>query len=86
MAKTISITNARKDIYKLADEVCDLHEEVLVYNASSGRNVVILSEEDWKSIQETLHLAGVAGLLDSIRQAADEPVEDGIVYNPKEEW
>lgn len=77
MAKTISITNARKEIYNLANEVNELHEEVLVYNAATGKNMVILSEEDWRGIQETLYLSSIPGMSQSIIEAHNEPLEEG---------
>lgn len=86
MAKTTSITNARKDIYKIAEEVCDVHEEVLVYNANTGKNVVIISEEDWNAIKETLHIASVPGMVESIIKASQEALSDGEEYDPEEEW
>ena len=86
MAKTISITKARKDIYKIAEEVCEVHEEALIYNASTGKNVVMISEEDWNAIKETLYISGVPGLAESIKQAAAEPVASGTEYIPGEEW
>jgi len=86
MSKTISITNARKDIYKISDYVCEVHEEVIAYNASTGKNVVILSEEDWRSIQETLRLSSMSGMVESILEAKDEALSEGSVYKPGEEW
>ena len=86
MGKTTSITNARKDIYRIAEEVCDMHEEVLVYNASTGKNVVVISEEDWNAIKETLHIASVPGMVESILKAREEPLSEGVIYDPEEEW
>ncbi len=85
MTKTISITNARKEIYNIANEVNEFHEEVFVYNAATGKNMVILSEEDWKGIQETLYLNSIAGMADSIIEAHNEPLEEGIPYE-EVEW
>jgi len=87
MARMTSITQARKDIYKIAEEVCEVHEEVLVYNANTGKNIVILSEEDWDSIKETLYLESIPGLVESILEARKEMNESGgIPYDPEEEW
>ena len=86
MAKTTSITNARKDIYKIAEEVCEVHEEVLVYNAKTDKNVVIISEEDWNSIKETLHIVSVPGMVESILEAKDEPLSEWKKYDPDEAW
>ena len=86
MAKITSITNARKDIYKIVEDVCETHEEVIIYNASTGSNAVLLSEEDWKAIQETLLLSGIPGMTESLKAAAEEDLSLGSVYNPAEEW
>ena len=86
MSKITSITNARKEIYKIAEEVNELHEEVMVYNASTGKNVVIVAEDDWNAIKETLYLASVHGMTESILAAGKEPLSEGVVYDPKEEW
>ena len=86
MSRITSITNARKEIYKIAEEVNELHEEVMVYNANTGKNVVIVAEDDWNAIKETLYIASVHGMTESILAASREPLSDGIVYNPEEEW
>lgn len=86
MKKTISITNARKEIYNIANEVNEFHEEVFVYNASTGNNMVILSEQDWNAIQETLYLNAAPGMAESILQARKEPLKEGVPYDESEEW
>ena len=86
MAKMMSITNARKVIYQISEDVNELHEEILVYNANTGKNMVIISEDDWNSIKETLHLYSVPGLVESILEASREPLSEGKVYDPDEEW
>jgi len=86
MSKTVSITNARKDIYKIAEEVCECHEEVLVYNSNTGKNMVILSEEDWNGIKETLYLYSIPGMVDSIVEAKNAPQSEYEEYDPNEEW
>ena len=86
MAKTINITTARKEIDNIAKEVNEGYEEVFVYNATNGNNMVILSEEDWKAIQETMYLNSVPGMADSILEAAEEPLDEGVVYDESEPW
>ena len=48
--------------------------------------MVILSEEDWKAIQETMYLNSVPGMADSILEAAEEPLDEGVVYDESEPW
>jgi len=86
MKKTISITQARKDIYNIANEVNEFHEEVFVYNAATGNNMVILSEQDWNAIRETMYLNSIPGMAESLHQAKKEPLEEGLRYDESEEW
>jgi antitoxin YefM len=59
---TISITDARKNLFELADKSKEAASPILVVN-SRGSNFVVISEDDWNDIQETLALASVPGLL-----------------------
>ncbi len=78
--KQISITNARKNLYSLTKDVVNNSEPVLLTN-NSGGNTVIVSEEDWKALNETIYLLSVPGFMDSIRESdASEWAE----YDPKE--
>ena len=71
---TITATNARKNLYRLVDEVSESHEPVHI---SGKRNAAVLvSEEDWAAVQETLHLTSVPGMRDSIVEGVKTPVEE----------
>ena len=61
---TVSATEARKRLYALIDEVGASHEPVQI--TSKRGNAVLLSEEDWRAIQETLHLVSMPGMRESI--------------------
>jgi antitoxin YefM len=61
---TVSPTEARKRLYALIDEVGQSHEPVQI-NGKRG-NAVLLSEDDWRAIQETLHLVSIPGMRESI--------------------
>lgn len=71
--KTISATAARSDLYRLIDATLDDHEPVQI-TAKRG-NAVLVSEADWRAIQETLHLLGIPGMRESIREGMDVPLE-----------
>jgi len=71
--KTISATSARSDLYRLIDTTLDDHEPVQI-TAKRG-NAVLVSEVDWRAIQETLHLLGIPGMRESIREGMDVPFE-----------
>ncbi|MCF7945898.1 MAG: type II toxin-antitoxin system Phd/YefM family antitoxin [Spirochaetia bacterium] len=64
MNTTINITNARKDLYKLVQQVIESHEPVHITGKQGS--AVIISEEDWKNIEETLYLASIPGMRESI--------------------
>ena len=68
---SINASDARKKLYRLLDEVAKEHEPVLITGKRS--NAVLVSEDDWRGIQETLHLAGIPGMVDSIREGLDTP-------------
>ena len=67
---TISATQARKNLYSLIDEANDSHQPIQITGKRS--NAVLLSESDWRAIQETLHLQAIPGMVDSIKQASKE--------------
>ena len=71
--KTITATSARANFFGLIDQVADEHEEVLI--TTKRKNAVLISEEDWRSIQETLYLSSIPGMVESIRDARNEPPE-----------
>ncbi|MFC1734971.1 type II toxin-antitoxin system Phd/YefM family antitoxin [Candidatus Hydrogenedentota bacterium] len=71
---TISATEARKKLYRLLDEVYDSHEPVHI--SGKRHSGVLVSEEDWRSIMETLHLHSVPGMRESIIKGMKTPVEE----------
>jgi len=70
---TISATQARKNLYSLIDEANNSHQPIQITGKRS--NAVLLSESDWRAIQETLHLQAIPGMVDSIKQASEEGIE-----------
>jgi len=61
---TVSATEARKRLYALIDEVGQSHEPVQI--TGKRGNAVLLSEDDWRAIQETLHLVSIPAMRESI--------------------
>jgi antitoxin YefM len=51
---TLPVTQARARLYQLLDDAAESHEPIQITGKRS--NAVLVSEEDWRSIQETLHL------------------------------
>lgn len=80
---TINITNARKDLYNLVESVSLYHEPTLIVGKRA--NAVLISEEDWRAIQETLYLDSIPGMTQSILDGAKEPLED-CVAEEMVEW
>lgn len=71
----VSATAARSKLYRLIDQVNE-DSEPLTITGQRG-NAVLVGEDDWQAIQETLFLASVPELTESIRQARAEGVEAG---------
>ena len=69
---TMTASKARAKLYKLLDKVSSSHEEVQITGKRSTG--ILVSEEDWKSIQETLYLVSIPGMRESIRKGLKEPV------------
>jgi len=74
--KVINATAARANIFSLIDQVAEEHEEVMI--TTKRNNAVLVSEEDWRSIQETLYLSSIPGMVDSILEASKEPPEERV--------
>ena len=73
---TINITNARKDLYNLVESVNKYHEPALIVGKRA--NAVLISEDDWSAIQETLYLDSIPGMTKSIWEGAEESLEECI--------
>ena len=69
---TLTASTARASLYKLLDQTAASHEPVQITWKRS--NAVLVSEEDWRSIQETLHLLSIPGMRESIRAGLKTPL------------
>ena len=74
MTNSINITNARKDLYKLIEQVIESHEPVHITGKKG--TAVIISEEDWKNIEETLYLTSIPGMRESIIEGMKADIEE----------
>ena len=68
---TITATKARSNLYKLIDDVASSHEAIEI--TGKRGNAVLVSEDDWRSIQETLYLLSIPGMRESIRKGLSTP-------------
>ena len=81
----INATSARKNLYQLIQDVNTNSTPITITN-SRGKNAVLLSEDDWNAIQETVYLNSIPGMVDSILSANGESLEERTIYDPDEEW
>ncbi|MBL7006936.1 MAG: type II toxin-antitoxin system Phd/YefM family antitoxin [Spirochaetia bacterium] len=70
----LNASDARARLYRLIDETNESHEPVII--SGKRNNAVLLSEEDWNSIQETLYLISIPGMRESIIEGMKEPIEE----------
>jgi len=74
--KTVTATEARKTLYRLLDEVAVTSEPIQITGRRAG--AVLLSEDDWRSIEETLHLLSIPGMRESIREGMETPLDECV--------
>ncbi len=72
--KTISITEARNNIYKLIDMTNEDGEPIQI--TGKRGNAVLISEEDWRAINETLYLVSIPGMRESIIRGMKKPLDE----------
>jgi prevent-host-death family protein len=72
----LSATKARANLFRLIDETAEAHKQVLI--TGQRNNAVLVSQEDWNAIQETLYLASIPGMAESIIEGGQTPVEECI--------
>ena len=65
-------TQARSNLYKLLDQAAESHEPIQITGKRSS--AILISEEDWRSIQETLYLVSIPGMRESIRKGMALPL------------
>lgn len=72
---TITASDARANLYRLIDQTAQTHQPVAI----SGKRftAILISEEDWSAIQESLYLSELPGMRESVRQAMAEPLTRG---------
>ena len=70
----ITATEARSNLYRLIDETAESHQPIIIMGKRN--RAVLVSEDDWAAIQETLYLLSVPGMRESIREGMDTPVDE----------
>ena len=69
---TLTASEARAGLYRLIDQAAESHKPVII--SGKRANAVLISEEDWSAIQETLYLMAIPGMRESIKDAMGEPL------------
>ncbi|MDS1139462.1 type II toxin-antitoxin system Phd/YefM family antitoxin [Pusillimonas sp. SM2304] len=72
MSTTLTATEARANLYRLIDQAAESHQPIRI--AGKRASAVLISEADWDAIQETLYLASVPGMRESIKEGMAEPL------------
>jgi PHD/YefM family antitoxin component YafN of YafNO toxin-antitoxin module len=70
---SMTATEARRLLYSLLDDVAESHEPLQI--AGKRHSAVLIAEEDWRAVQETLYLTSIPGMRDSILKGLRAPVE-----------
>ena len=70
----LSETEARSNLYRLIDQMSSSHEPIIITGKIG--NAVLISEDDWKSMQETMFLLNIPGMRESVSQGLLTPIED----------
>lgn len=69
----LTASDARSRLYRLIDATNESHEPIII--SGKRNNAVLISEDDWKAIQETLYLVSIPGMKESIIEGMSEPLE-----------
>ena len=77
-------TNFRQNLFDYLNQVA-IYNDVINVNTKNG-NVVVLSEEDYSGMTETLYLMSHPKTAQEILAAMDEPIEECTEYIEGEEW
>ena len=81
MTKVMTVSQARTNIYKIMDETAQTHQPIMI--TGKRNNVVMLSEEDWNAIEETLFLNNIPDMATSIKEAMNAPNSE---FSEDVEW
>jgi antitoxin YefM len=65
-------SDARANLYRLIDQAAESHEPIIITGKRSS--AVLIAEDDWRAIQETLYLLSIPGMRESIIAARKEPL------------
>ena len=78
---TLTASQARAQLYSLVDRAALSHEPIQI--SGKRNNAILVSEEDWRAIQETLYLLSIPGMRESIRKGLKTSIEK---CSPNLDW
>lgn len=81
MTRVMSVSQVRADIYNIIDETAQTHQPILI--TGKRNNVVMISQEDWNAIEESLYLNSIPNMASSI---IDAMKADDSEFSEKIEW
>ena len=81
MTKIMSVSQVRANIYNVMDETAETHEPVLI--TGKRNNAVLVSQEDWNAIEETLYLNAIPNMVSSIQESMEESDSE---FSESVEW
>lgn len=70
----LTVTEARTRLFQLIDEVADSHKPILI--TGKRANAILLSEADWRAIEETMYLLSIPGMRESIIEGLNTPLAE----------
>ncbi len=83
---TINITKARQNLFQLVTDVNIGFNPITIVN-NKGKNAVLISEDEWKNIEETLNLSSIPGFIDDIKEIKNnEDWTKAKEYKKDEKW
>jgi len=75
--KTVNITQARAKLYQIVADASQYSEPIMITN-SKGKNAILIGEDDWNALQETLYLSSMPGMAESIINGSKEDVSQCV--------
>ena len=72
--KTITVTNARSKLFELLEETNRDHQPIQI--TGKRGNAILISEDDWRAVEETLYLTSIPGMRESIINGLNTPIEE----------
>ena len=72
--KNVTAGKAQESLQRLLEEIAASHEPVQITGDSS--NGILIAEEDWRAIQETVYLLSIPGMRESVREGLETPLEE----------